>query len=151
METIYATYRNELLAYAVPRVGGAAEDLVQAVFIELMEYPQAVLQPRGFLYCCLIHNISTYKTKRKRRQRLLLKYPTSTKEVPVDALDQIEQAGRIKRIIRTLRKREIVTSVLIEGLTCTEAATKHGTTVMAIRQAVKRARKIIRSHLRHSY
>jgi RNA polymerase sigma-70 factor, ECF subfamily len=136
---------------------GAAEDVLQEVFLQLWRNPQVFDSGRGSLAAWLAVIARNRAIDQRRRQRLTT--DVDTVAVPVDShldedVERVELVERVRAVLAALpvEQRSALEKAFFEGMTHSEIAQQTGeplgtiktrirSALIAIRRALKQERK----------
>lgn len=136
MSLVFSTHGTALRSYLQHRLGDGhtASDLVQDVFLNVLERPDTSINDiRGYLYA-IARNLLINHCKREARRRTVSLVPEAFTQLaddqpsPEDAAGSRLQLERVQALVRELppRTQEIFILNRIEGLTYAEVARELG-------------------------
>ncbi len=128
----------------------AARDVVQEVFLKLLESEVVFTNPTAYIVRAVrngcLSRLRTLDTRERIRQRLTLRSEADDdyEELPAD-----EIPGAIERLL-TPREQQVVGKIYTDGVTYREAADQLGVSVAAINKYLVAALKKLRTHFKNT-
>jgi RNA polymerase sigma factor (sigma-70 family) len=160
LRAMYAEYYDMLVAFLVNRNCHCAEDIVQEVFVKLIDYPNPIRDVRAFLYTAAVNlHRNVNKMEAGRGTHSL----GSNGDGPTDRVDEyglvdcnvlsrLDQATLLARGMRVLndKEREAIEAVYLDDLGLDTAAAKLGMSYAALQSRAHRAVLKMRQSLKES-
>lgn len=160
IDHLYRTYRQELTAFAVRKVGSGPpdpEDVVQHTFrqIAAMADPAAIVNVRAFLYRSAANYIISFRRREKVRRRHAGHAPglgeifsESDGLDPERVLLGRERIMAVSALIRRLprRQRRLLLLNRVEGISFAELARRYDVSEATVRREVKKALEVLAAH-----